>query len=162
MSVSKAMVERCDKVYRWCHHVAVAMPPIPYVYAGGHGTPIGTPSHALPGYPRTGKEGYDCSSSVSGGLHAGGLLATPPAKWPYNTSALTIWGIDGRGQLVTVAVRNDAEVEHCFFIFDVVAAGHYGLDWAHESFAARHTGTNVGWENVPDLSGYLLRHWPRT
>lgn len=56
---------------------------LPYIYGGGHGSFI--------------SPGYDCSGTVSFGLHGGNLLAAPADSSEFET-----WGSHGAGRWVAV------------------------------------------------------------
>jgi peptidoglycan hydrolase-like protein with peptidoglycan-binding domain len=84
----------------------------PYVYGGGHGSFI--------------SDGYDCSGSVSYGLHGGGLLSSPE-----DSSELESYGEPGPGRYITIY----ANAEHAYMTidgrrFDTVALAEDGSRWS--------------------------------
>lgn len=141
---------------------------LPYVYAGGR-DPVHPfqPSDALPPFPRTGRKGYDCASSISAALKAGGLLLEPEAHAPIDTNAFEVWGDDGIGELITVAVRDRTHptvLHHCALHFNMARAALHGLRWnlprvisSGGWFQFTHTGGPTGWVGF-DSTGFILRH----
>src|SRR5271165_5660657 len=86
-----------------------ALKRIPYVYGGGHtkfGPTIGVWDSSI--------VGYDCSGWASYILHKGGILYS---EVPLNTHGFENWGLPGRGEFMTLWVRNAREEEHCFLEF---------------------------------------------
>jgi cell wall-associated NlpC family hydrolase len=63
----------------------------PYLYGGAHGQPLSTLQPA-----------YDCSSSVSYVLHAGGVLG----NYALVSGELANWGDPGPGKYVTLYANN--------------------------------------------------------
>jgi len=86
----------------------------PYKWGGGHGSWDDT--------------GYDCSGSVSYGLHGGGLLASPLVS-----GALADWGSSGRGGWITIyANSNHAYMVVAHMRFDTSAHARTGSRWTSE------------------------------
>lgn len=118
---------------------AIAQKGYPYVFGGGH-----------PGFgPDNG--GYDCSGAVSAVLHGGGILGHPGGA--LGTHELERWGLSGEGRWMTVWVINHPDIEHTFIEFKIPGR--------HRWFAARHTGTIVGWAPFTlSTDGYVARRRP--
>jgi peptidoglycan hydrolase-like protein with peptidoglycan-binding domain len=98
----------------------------PYRYGGGHASFTDT--------------AYDCSGSVSFGLHGAGLL-----DYPYNSTMLETWGEAGPGTWVTVY----ANAGHTFMVvaglrYDTSGQRQAGTRWqpvstrTYEGFVTRH------------------------
>src|SRR5215207_1877439 len=91
----------------------------PYKYGGGH--------------TRWNDSGYDCSGSVSYGLHAAGLL-----NRALDSTGLMSWGEPGRGTWVTVR----SNPSHAYLIvaglrFDTSALRQTGNRWTEQMRSAR-------------------------
>lgn len=91
--------------------------------------------------------GWDCSGSTSAVLHDGHILDHPSG--PLSSQELEHWGEPGKGRWMTVWVINDATIQHVFIEFDIPGR--------HKFFAARHTGTIVGWWASLSTAGFHPR-----
>jgi hypothetical protein len=86
--------------------------------------------------------GYDCSGSVSYGLHAAGLLESP-----LDSTGFMRWGGGGAGSWVRIYANR----EH---VFAVIA----GLRW-DTSYSDDGDRSGPGWsEAMRDTGGFRLRH----
>lgn len=99
----------------------------PYRYGGGHG--------------RWNDSGYDCSGSLSYGLHGAGLLDTP-----LDSSGFTRWGDAGKGKWMTIYAHGG----HAYMVvaglrFDTSGRGASGSRWQSASRSVR---------------GFTVRHPP--
>ncbi|HVS29185.1 MAG TPA: peptidoglycan-binding domain-containing protein [Solirubrobacteraceae bacterium] len=98
---------------------------LPYRYGGGHGS--------------FNDSAYDCSGSVSFGLHGAGLLRSPE-----DSTGLESFGSDGAGQWVTIYANSG----HTFMVvaglrFDTSGASQTGSRWQRAQRSS---------------SGYTVRH----
>ena len=141
-----------DRV-RWSYASASAIiaRPVPYQFSGGHNAEFAPSLSYAEGIGAPGA-GVDCSSFASIVLRAGGILAIPRAPLPLDTADFLTWGLVGKGEYLTLWVRNDAEVEHCFLEFA----------FPHRFCEAPHTGENCHWFTNADTSTFTARHWSRT
>lgn len=107
----------------------------PYVYGGGHGTPLAEIAPA-----------YDCSSSVEHLLYGGALL---PDDYEADSGTLESWGLPGPGRWVTIY----ASADH---VFMYVA----GLRWDTHNAAGPDDGSSgIGWHPlVREADGFVVRH----
>jgi hypothetical protein len=107
----------------------------PYVYGGGHGTPLDEVAPA-----------YDCSSSVEHILYAGGLL---PVTYDASSSQLESFGVPGPGRWVTLYASS-------VHVFMYVA----GLRWdTHDAAGPGDGSSGIGWHPlVRDAAGFVVRH----
>lgn len=113
-----------------------------YAWGGGHQV-IGQPSQGgLNGPGGRLVTGYDCSGTVSGGLHAAGLL-----NIPLTSGELEKWGVSGKGKYLTVYCNAD-------HTFELVCGKWFGTG---------HIGKGGGgpeWGNHDQTVTYEARHWP--
>ena len=115
---------------------------IPYVYGGGH-TKFG-PTFGI--YNKT-IVGFDCSGWVSYILDKAGILYS---NVPLATEELENWGLSGRGEFMTLWVRNFQEEHHCFLDFAIPGKIH---KWSQ----AGHAGELCGWANELLTAGFVPR-----
>ena len=99
----------------------------PYRYGGGHG--------------RWEDTGYDCSGSVSYGLHGAGLLTTP-----LDSTQFESWGVAGPGQWITVYANSG----HAYM---VVAGLRFDTGYNDSSSSGPKWSTKMR-----PSSGYVVRH----
>lgn len=112
----------------------------PYIYGGGHGEPLSTL-----------QPGYDCSSSVSFVLHAGGAFG----DLAWGSTELETYGDPGPGRWVTIYANS----EHAFMF---VAGLRFDTVYAYDN------GPNAGksgprwrvYPGVPDPGPWVVRHPP--
>jgi hypothetical protein len=132
-----------QKLIGWCNSVDGKYD---YAWGGGH-VQIGQASPGgLNGSGGRTVTGYDCSGTVSGALHAGGLLNTPLVS-----GDLMRWGVAGPGKYLTVYANPD----HTFMY--VGEKGH------GEWFGTGSLGKGGGgpeWGNHDQTVAYAARHWP--
>jgi cell wall-associated NlpC family hydrolase len=107
----------------------------PYLYGGGHGTPL---SQVAPA--------YDCSSSVEHLMYGGGLL---PVTYDAASGTLESFGEPGPGRWVTLYANAD-------HVFMYVA----GLRWdTHDAAGAGDGSTGIGWHPlIRSAAGFIARH----
>jgi len=68
-----------------------------------------------------------------------------PLEHALSTAELLDWGVEGEGEFLTVWVAQyPGVIEHCACQFKI--PGHPQERW----FMAAHTGTTVGWVDLPD------------
>lgn len=146
----------------------------PYVYGGGHGEgpdfnhwTVSFASSTFEGFPPTkgldpegtNPKGYDCSAWVDDKLWHGGVYeegSITQNREAESTEGLAGYGLPGRGQYITVWVRNSGGVHHCFL--EITLPGQ-PVRWS----AGAHTGTICGWQPWsqtydPTTEGYAPRH----
>jgi hypothetical protein len=111
----------------------------PYVFGGAHGTPLGEV-----------QPGYDCSSSVSFVLHAGGAFG----DYAEDSTELESYGDPGPGRYITIYANSG----HAFMY---VAGLRFDT-----SFNGTDTGPNEGksgprwrvFDHVPNWAPWVVRH----
>ena len=134
---------------------AIIAKPTVYQFAGGHNVEFAPSLSYANGIGAKGA-GYDCSAFSSVVLRAGGILSIPRALLPLDTADFLTWGLPGRGEFLTVWVRNDAAengTHHMFLEF-------HGFP---NSFCeAPHTGALCHWFVGADTTSFTPRHWRGT
>ena len=144
------MLDRVKQCYG--EAAAIIAKPTEYVFSGGHNVEFAPSLSYDKGIGAKGA-GVDCSAFASIVLRAGGVLAIPRAVLPLDTADFLTWGLPGRGEFLTVWVRNDAEVEHMFLEFH---------GFARSFCEAPHTGALCHWFTNADTSSFTARHWRGT
>lgn len=110
----------------------------PYVYGGGHGTPLAQISSS-----------YDCSSSVSHALYGAKLLA----PWPQTSGLLMNFGQPGPGRWVTIEANNG-------HVFMYVAGLRFDTSPGYGG-GNIPPGSGPRWRsNVRPSTGFVSRHPP--
>jgi cell wall-associated NlpC family hydrolase len=121
-----------EKAYQKAREIARKK--YPYVWGGGHASFAGP---------------YDCSGAVSAVLHAAGLLDSP-----MSTTGLQNWGSPGRGDQMTVWVREtgDPHQSHTFIVFELEKG-------KKQFFESAQRGYPTGFHPERSTAGFKPRHW---